>query len=57
MQGIINYSHGIGWEDAPAEKQNLKLHRGDHKVRWVKQGTDTRPKVKKLNTHKQNLKR
>ena len=38
---VVNYSREMGW-GAPAEKQNLKPRRTDHKVRPVKQGTATR---------------
>ncbi|KAK4811127.1 hypothetical protein QYF61_019758 [Mycteria americana] len=31
MQGSVNYSRDMGWDDAPAEKQNLKPRGGDHK--------------------------
>ncbi|KAK4807063.1 hypothetical protein QYF61_018404 [Mycteria americana] len=31
MHGIVNYSREMGWDDAPAEKQNLKSRGGDHK--------------------------
>ncbi|KAK4810621.1 hypothetical protein QYF61_007358 [Mycteria americana] len=31
MHGIVNYSREMGWDDAPAEKQNLKPRGGDHK--------------------------
>ncbi|KAK4811160.1 hypothetical protein QYF61_019791 [Mycteria americana] len=31
MHGIVNYSREMGWDDASAEKQNLKPRGGDHK--------------------------
>ncbi|KAK4810669.1 hypothetical protein QYF61_007469, partial [Mycteria americana] len=32
MHSIVNYSREMGWDDAPAEKQNLKPRGGDHKL-------------------------
>ncbi|KAK4806261.1 hypothetical protein QYF61_013405 [Mycteria americana] len=50
MHGIVNYSREMGWDDAPAEKQNLKSPGGDHKVRPIKRGTETRSKGNKFKT-------
>ncbi|KAK4818861.1 hypothetical protein QYF61_020080 [Mycteria americana] len=48
MHGIVNYSREMGWDDAPAEKQNLKPQGGDHKVRPIKRETETRSKGNKF---------
>ncbi|KAK4828275.1 hypothetical protein QYF61_024940 [Mycteria americana] len=48
MHGVVNYSCEMGWDDAPAEKQNLKSRGGDHKVRPIKRGIETRSKGNKF---------
>lgn len=48
MHCMVRYSQETVWENAPAEKQNLKPWGEDVKVRPVKQGTETRSKANKF---------
>ncbi|KAK4828563.1 hypothetical protein QYF61_027532 [Mycteria americana] len=57
MYNIVDYSQAMGWDDAPAEKQNLKPWGGDHKDRPVKRGMETRSKGNKFkNPHTESRK-
>lgn len=42
MHSIVNDSSEMRWGNVLAEKQNPRPWEGDHRVRYVKQGAETK---------------